>query len=264
MRRLIVAVVAASLFLVPAPAFADTTDNHFIVNLDGSSAPKGIGFSVFDTGPRTADVRSLPRGVKALVWLGQKCPTRAGATFKRTVDRLSDLRRVFGYYLSDEPHISDCPEGPEALATRARYIRRASEGRQHAFIVLSDEADYRAFRPAVTGVGMVGLNPYPCSDANPRCKLAKINRAVNAARQRGIPLRTIVPVYQAFGQGNTDSSYYRLPRPRRMRAMLHRWSDLVPSPRMDYAYGWGNQGSADPTLVDSPRLQRVFTRYFAR
>lgn len=264
MRRLIVAMVAIPMILVSAPAFADTTDNHFITNLDGSTAPKRLGFSIFDTGGRTADIRALPRGVKALVWLGEKCPTKADAAFKRTVNRLADRRRVFGYYLSDEPHIADCPGGPGAVATRARYIRRASEGRQRSFIVLSEDEDYRPFRPAVTRVSMVGLNPYPCSEAHPQCRLAKINEAVDSALRRGIPLRKIVPVYQAFGQGKTDSSYYRVPRPKRMRAMLHRWSDQAPSPRMDYTYGWGNQGSANPTLVDRPRLQQVVSRYFAR
>jgi hypothetical protein len=48
-----------------------------------------------------------------------------------------------------------------------------------------------------------------------------------------------------------------------MRDMLARWARLVPHPPMDYTYGWRNQGSANPTLVDSPALQQVLKDYFA-
>ncbi|WP_157558890.1 hypothetical protein [Nocardioides sp. Soil774] len=247
----------------PAPAPAATTKHHFITNRDGSSAPQRLGFNVFDTGSSTAEIRRIPAGVDALVWLGEKCPTPLDAAFRRTVDRLAGRRDVFGYYLSDEPHLADCPGGPQALASRARYIREASSDRQLSFIVLSDREDYRAFRPAVTGVSMVGLDPYPCSVAHPRCDLAKIDQAVGAARRRGIPAHKIVPVYQAFGQSRTDSRYYQLPSPRQLQRMLRRWATLVPDPPMDYTYGWGHQGSANPTLVDSPRLQEVLARFFA-
>ena len=47
------------------------------------------------------------------------------------------------------------------------------------------------------------------------------------------------------------------------RAMLTEWRRLVPSPVMDYTYGWSNQSSANPTLVDSPALQKVFATFFA-
>lgn len=246
-----------------APALPDTTEHHFITNRDGSNAPQRLGFNVFDTGSGTAAIRDLPAGVEALVWLGEKCPTTLDAAFRRTVDRLAGRRDVFGYYLSDEPHLADCPGGPQALAGRTRYIRDASKGRQLSFIVLSDREDYRAFRPAVTGVSMVGLDPYPCSVAHPRCEVAKIDQAVRGALRRGIPAQAIVPVYQAFGQSSTDDPYYLLPSPRQMKRMLHRWAALVPNPPMDYTYGWGHQGSANPTLVDSPRLQAVLARFFA-
>ena len=264
MSRLLIAMAAVMLLLAgPAPALGDTTEHHFIVNRDGSNAPQRLGFNVFDTGASRADIRAIPEGVVALVWLGEKCPTPADAAFRRTVDRLSNHPKVFGYYLSDEPHVADCPNGPRALASRARYVRRASNGRQHSLIVLSDREDYRPFRPAVTRVSMVGLDPYPCSVAHPRCKLAKINEAVNGALRGGIPLSAIVPVYQAFGQAGTDSPYYQLPRPRQLKSILRRWRELVPRPPMDYTYGWGHQGSSNPTLVDSPRLQQVLSRYFA-
>lgn len=239
------------------------TGNHFIGNRDGSKAPADLGFTIFDTNPSRRQVKALPDGVRALVYLEQKCPTRANDKFRATVRRLADLKKVYGYYLSDEPHVADCPKGPERLATRTKFIRRATEGRQKSFIVLSQRPDYKAFRPKVTGVNLVGLNPYPCSTAHPECEIGKINEDVGAARKRGIPLRKIVPVYQAFGQENTADPYYLMPTADQLRALLARWAEVVPSPKFDYTYTWGNQGSADPTLVDAPELQSVFVDFFS-
>jgi hypothetical protein len=260
--------LAGALVLVGGPpAGAATTDNHYISNLDDSTAPKKLGFTIFDTGSSRAEIAALPDGVRALVWLGEKCPTRADAAFRRTVDRLAHKARVFGYYLSDEPHVDECPGGPAALATRARYIRRASGGTQRSFIVLdkhnSNYKDYTAFRPQVTRVSLVGLDAYPCNVDSATCEFSKINERVNAATKRNFPLRKIVPVYQAFGQENTSDPYYRLPTAQELNRILARWAKLVPNPRMDYTYSWGNQGSANPTLKDSEPLKNVLQTYFA-
>jgi hypothetical protein len=80
----------------------------------------------------------------------------------------------------------------------------------------------------------------------------------------GIPRGRIVPVYQAFGQGRTaGGGYYRLPSATQLQAILQAWSRAVPDARLDYTYGWGNQSSANPTLVDTTTLQSVFQDYFA-
>lgn len=242
-----------------------TTARHYIANLQGAVAgPRSVGFNVFDTGASTEQVDALPSGVQAMVWLGQKCPTPADASFRDTVQRLARNPKVFGYYLSDEPHVADCPGGPKALASRAAFVRDASGGRQRSFIVLSETPDYKAFRPAVTGVSMIGIDAYPCSDANPDCNPAKIDEKVGLALSNGIPRGRIVPVFQAFGQRLTQGDrYYRQPTARQMRPLLARWARLVPSPPMDYTYGWGHQASANPTLVDSLQLRRLLRGYFA-
>jgi hypothetical protein len=262
-RRVLLA-ASAAVFLLPSGAATDLVaaapaTKHFITNLHGSTAPRALGYTVFDTGP--SGVASLPSGVQGLVWLGQKCPTPADATFRATVDRLAANPRVFGYYLSDEPHISACPRGPAALASRADYIRYRSRGTQKSFIVLSKIADYKPFRPAASHVDLVGLDPYPCSTASPTCPVTKIREKVTAARGAGIPLGAIVPVFQTFGQQNIAGGYYRLPTATQMQAMLAEWRRLVPTPVMDYSYGWGHQSSSNPTLVDSRSLQRVMAAH---
>jgi hypothetical protein len=251
---------AASASALPAP----TTSHHYLVNVgDATRAAKRWGFSVIDTGHSREEIRALPKGTQALVWLGQDCPTPADHAFKRIIRQLGHNSRVFGYYLTDEPDVSSCPHGPRALASRAQYIRKVSGGKQQSFIVMSDSDSYHAYRPRVTRVSMLGLDPYPCSVAHPKCDFTKIKEKVDAALAAGIPLRTIVPVYEAFGQEKTSDHYYNLPTAAEMTTMLQRWAALVPHPRMDYAYSWGHQGSANPTLRDSASLKQLFRTYFA-
>ena len=251
--------VLCSVGTAPSGQAASRTTKHFISNLHGSTAAAAQGYTVFDTG--VSGVASLPTGVQGLVWLGQKCPTPADATFRATIDKLATSSKVFGYYLSDEPHVADCPGGAAALATRADYIRSRTGGVQKSFIVLSKIADYSAFKPTSSHVDLVGLDPYPCSTASPTCPVRKITDKVNAALSAGIPRAAIVPVFQAFGQENIAGGYYRLPTADQMRAMQAEWDRLVPSPVMDYAYGWGHQSSSSPTLVDSRSLQTVLAAH---
>jgi hypothetical protein len=247
-----------------APTLTAAAANHFLVNLQGSTRPMSLGYNVLDVGSTTQQVNALPDGTVGMVWLGQKCPTKADATFKAVIDRLASNPKVYGYYLSDEPHIADCARGPAALETRATYIRLASGGRQRSFIVLSKAADYKAFRPTQTRVSLFGLDPYPCSTAHPSCDISMIPDKVNKAVAYGIPRGRIVPVYQAFGQSRTaGGGYYRLPSATQLQAILQAWSSAVPDARLDYTYGWGNQSSANPTLADATTLQGVFKNYFA-
>jgi hypothetical protein len=243
---------------LPAP----TTSHHFIANVGSHTrAVKRLGYTVIDVGAVGEEIRGLPRHTQGLVWLGQDCPTPADKAFKRVIRRFASSKRVFGYYLTDEPQKSGCRGGPAALATRADYIRRQSGGRQQSFIVL--DGSYHAYRPKVTHVTMVGIDPYPCSTAHPTCDYSDINDDLNTALRHGIPRRTVVPVYEGFGQENTSSHYYNLPTVSQMRTMLQRWAKLVPHPPMDYTYSWGHQSSANPTLRDSTRLQQLFKTYFA-
>lgn len=130
MRRVLPALAVAVLLVplsVPSSGQAvSPSTRHFISNLRGATAPKALGYNVFDTS--VSGVATLPAGVQGLVWLGQKCPTPADATFRSAVDRLAANRKECGYYLSDEPHVADCPRAAAALASRADYIRSRSRG----------------------------------------------------------------------------------------------------------------------------------------
>jgi hypothetical protein len=241
-----------------------TTSYHYVANVKKTWAARRLGFNVLDTGTSQEQIDALPSGTQAMVWLGQKCPTRIDADFRSVIRRLADDPKVFGYFLSDEPHISDCPKGPKHVAARAEFIRKATGGRQRSFIVLciTHRPSYHAFRPGVTHVTMVGIDPYPCSVTYPACNDGLIRKRVRQATQAGIPRARMVPTFQAFGQERLRSHYYNLPTAHQLRRMLNLWARLVPDPRMDFTYGWGHQVSANPTLVDSAGLKDLMHRYF--
>ncbi|MER8398186.1 calcium-binding protein, partial [Mesorhizobium sp. M1348] len=79
----------------------------------------------------------------------------------------------------------------------------------------------------------------------------------------GIPVSNIVPVYQAFGGGNwetSDGGRQVMPTPEQMQIMIDHWAALVPSPAFDYTYKWGTQ-NGDTALESSPELQAVFREH---
>ncbi|MER8640178.1 calcium-binding protein [Mesorhizobium sp. M1365] len=79
----------------------------------------------------------------------------------------------------------------------------------------------------------------------------------------GIPISNIVPVYQAFGGGNwetSDGGRQVMPTAEQMQIMIDHWAKLVPSPAFDYTYKWGTQ-NGDTALESSPELQAVFREH---
>jgi hypothetical protein len=260
-----------------------------------------MGFDLFDVaGDPTQPARvvgavdSLPAGARALVWVGNldnapegnTCPPPAfnWQQFTAQVDALKRNPRVYGYYLSDEPHPSVCPTAAADIKARADYIHATAPG-QKAFIVVQDGSaacgtelgcEYRALRPSTTDVDLVGLDPYPChydGSGNPApCDDALIIGRVEAAIASGIPPSAIVPVFQAFGQyGRTDgrTPYYRLPSGDELTAIIRTWASSVPDPAFDYFYTFGVQCSAascpaSQAIINSPGIRQVVEAHNAR
>lgn len=241
-----------------------TTSLHYVANVKAVRAAKRVGFNVLDTGTSKQQIDALPSGTRAMVWMGQKCPTAIDSAFRAVVTELAADPKVYGYFLSDEPHISDCPKGPAHLAGRARFIRTASGGTQRSFIVLSATVplSYHAFRPAASHVSLIGIDPYPCSINYPHCDLAKIRYRVRQATHAGIPRTQMVPTFQAFGQERLRTHFYNLPTRTQLRSILNEWARLVSHPQLDFTYSWGHQTSSDPTLTDSTTLKDLLHRYF--
>lgn len=253
---------------------------HFAANSSSElSLADSLGFNLYDVAGSTSNptavnttVNNLPTAGKALVWVGNldntNCtPGFSYAQFTAQVDALKGNSRVFGYYLSDEPHPAICPTGPSDIKARADYIH-ANAPTQKSFIVVLDGSnqcgtnlgcEYAALAPANTDVDLFGLDPYPCHYAADgvtpvACDNSLITSRVNSAIANGIPASQIVPTFQTFGQaGRTDGKtvYYRMPTTSELTSMLSTWQNLVPHPVFDYPYTFGSQCS--PTSCVAPQ-----------
>jgi hypothetical protein len=272
---------------------------HAAFNTDGDIADLiALGFNLFDIPGSNTDpastlelVDALPQGTLALIWLGnignaaegQACPPPdfSDAEFKAQVDILANNAKVFGYNLADEPYPSICPEAANQIRARSDYIHAHARG-QKTYITIVDGSNvcpegegcaYRALQPEFTHIDLIGLDPYPCYFDNAiqpvPCNPNLISQQVHLAIANGIPLSTIVPIFQAFGQeGQIDSKniYYRTPSAVEFQDMLNVWKSLVPNPVFDFAYTWGTQCTesscpAPQSLKNHPELQFLIMQH---
>jgi hypothetical protein len=250
---------------------------HFTVNLRASYTAAGsMGFNVFDLAGSTTNpaglktkLAALPAGSRAMIYVGAlgKSAGAQGFTraqFQAQVNALATDKRVFGYYIADEPHPILVPSVVAEIAARADYLR-ARAPLQKSFIVVLDGTnlchgtlgcEYAALAPSRSHVDIIGVDVYPCQLRAP-CAFNKIPQRVNAAIRAGIPRARIAPVYQAFGQEGGANPYYRTPTAAELQTMLATWKASVPAPLLDYAYSWGTQSTAPQALSNHPALQSV-------
>ena len=246
----------------PSVAHSGTT-YHYISNSGRNIGPVArLGFNLFDMGPDKGRIDSLGSGQKALVWLGNldntSCtPGYSWSEFTAAVRRLANDPKVFGYYLSDEPHPNVCPNAAAHIRQRADYIRDHDPS-QKSFIVVMDASrncgvdlgcEYRLLRPEITHVDLIGVDPFPCRIGT-GCAPDKIDLEVSRAIGGGIPIDKIVPVYQVFGQecSHKATKYYAQPSTTQLQTMMDQWADLVPNPAFDMSYTWRSEGPACPGL----------------
>jgi len=230
----------------------------------GNFAPAEAGFNLADV-QYVDQVNALPDGVQGLVWLDQY----QGVTqdFIDQVTPFLNNPKVFGFYLVDEPDLTG-EWGPQAdpadLKAESDWIHAHSDAK--TFTVLmntgsSDDPNYmNSYNQENTHIDYFGLDWYPVWTDRPDVDLSTIDKYVAAAEQAGIPLESIVPVYQAFGGGGWSTetgSQVAVPSAEQAQAMIDHWADLVPNPAFDYAYAWGSQ-NGDTALEDLPELQQVF------
>jgi len=268
---------ATTVTMATTKLVAPTATAHFVGNLHQSYATaRSMGFNLFDVAGSTSNpagvrtkLNALPAGAKAMIWVGN-LGKKAGvqgftrAQFKAQVNALATDRRVFGYYIADEPHPILFPTVVAEIRARADYLRARAPA-QKSFIVVLDGTnvckgrlgcEYAALAPSKTHVDIVGVDSYPCHLGAP-CDFAKITQRVNAAIKAGIPRGRIAPVYQSFGQEGAANPYYRTPTVAELQKMLATWKANLPAPALDYAYSWGTQSSSPQAMINHPELQRV-------
>ncbi|MER8786134.1 calcium-binding protein [Mesorhizobium sp. M1006] len=178
---------------------------------------------------------------------------------------------VFGFYLVDEPD----PTGrwgtyatAENLKAESDWIHEHFPGAK-TFVTMMNmgsptNPDFtNTYNPANTHIDYFGIDPYPVRTGTDTVDYDMIDRAVAAAVKSGIPISNIVPVFQAFGGGNwetSDGGRQVMPTTEQMQTMMDHWAKLVPSPAFDYTYKWGTQ-NGDTALESSSELQAVFREH---
>ncbi len=92
------------------------------------------------------------------------------------------------------------------------------------------------YNPGNSHIDLYGLDPYPCRTETNGCDYSMITAAVVAAEASGIPVGSIVPVYQTFGGGqwkDDGGGKYTLPTSSQEQQILSTWAPLVPNPMLD-------------------------------
>ena len=266
-------VIGAVTFVTISPAQGATTTatKHYIANVSGSySQAAALGYNVLDVSS-VSNLSTLPAGTQAMFWLGsgQKCPTPVDSTFTTTVNNLAaNASKVYGVYLSDEPDYNDngCgTAGPANIKARNDYVKSKLPNVK-TFIVIDNQAHFAPYRPAVTSVDLVGIDPYPFN-VNGAPDYSKVSQRVSWATTGGWAKSSIVPTFQLFGQTCTTGGdkYYRFPTDAELNTLLSTWQANGPFSELDYSYGWKNQlpNTACPTLADKPTAQQIMKNYFA-
>jgi hypothetical protein len=264
------ALVVAGCSSSPAPVRTapwPTTGLHFPANGNfgpgGQYLPGADGFNLADVNTYSKDeMDSLPAGVRGLVSLGD-C-TGATASFRSAVDAYAGDAKLFGFYVMDEPSPSTCPPGH--LLAEDRWIHAHVPGAV-TFAVLENlgsqlNPTFRgSYTPKNSGLDLIGLDPYPVRSELSSPDYAEISQYVHLAEAVGWPRASIVPVYQAFGGGDyldNENGSYLLPTAAQERQLLADWAVVVPDPKFDYAYSWGQQ-KGDMSLSQSSALRALFT-----
>jgi hypothetical protein len=235
---------------------------------EGRYMPGKFGFNLAEVN-NVKQLDSLPDGVKGLMWVGQ-C-RGLDATFLETVQPFVGKPNLFGFYLMDDPDPTGIYRArctPDNLKAESDWIHAHIEDTK-TFIVLMNMGSSKAptfagtYNPTNSHIDLFGIDPYPCRTEIEGCDYEMIDRFVAAAETWGIPRSIMIPVYQAFGEGNWRDDHggkYALPSATQMQHVLERWGKLLPAPVFDYAYSWGSQ-NADDALENSPDLRAVFARH---
>ncbi|CEJ12264.1 hypothetical protein BN1110_02561 [bacterium YEK0313] len=239
------------------------------IESNGTYSAGSFGFNLADV-QSVEQLNSLPEGTKGLVWLDKA----EGVTsdFINTVYQYIGNDKLFGFYLADEPDPTGL-WGPEVsaadLKAESDWIHANVPGAK-TFIVMmnmgmtTNPSYMDTYNPANTGIDYYGLDPYPVRSGG-QLDLSAIDKNVDAAIKAGIPLSSIVPVYQAFGGGgwSTDTGdAYVMPTSTQMKAMIDHWAGVVPNPAFDYAYHWESQ-NGDQALSTHAGLLDVFREHNA-
>jgi hypothetical protein len=217
---------------------------------DSGAQPAAVvahGWNLIDVDSR-ARADALPRGARALLWVGDYDNTSCGwqvsdAALEREIATTRGDPKIAGYFYSDEPDPFACPDAPAQHRARSALIHKLDPAKFTVMVMDSNsgQTSLRQVRLWKGAADFVGLNPYICYRDKP-CDFGWINTIIHAADRVGFRYWGAV---QAFADKD-----WRWPTPAEEQRMLALWSASNASGYMTFAWTWdGNALSTQSGLL---------------
>lgn len=202
-----------------------------------------LGYDLVDLGPYPGLISRLPRGQRALVWIGgydlATCSfALSDAQVSRALAPLAGDKKVAGYYIADEAddalpaYGGHCPDVVAQVKARDRLVHRLAPG-AFTYEVVTEPGNFAAF---ATATDVLGADPYPCQRGR-ACDWSMIPRyiaalsAAHVARYWG--------VLQAF-----SADQWRYPTPAELLAMIRQWERSDWQGEQTFAWSFAGHGLA--------------------
>jgi hypothetical protein len=225
-----------------------------------SSNPKGTvknGWNLLDVGS-VSSADALPRGAKGLVWVGDydndNCSwEQTDAQVRSEVEKAVGDRKVYGFFISDEPNPYECPSAPADHRTRSELIHSIDPSKRTVIVLDSNgfgqtPTDSLDQLPDWKGTAdFIGLDPYPCYRGE-RCDFSWVTKTIRRATGAGL---SYWGVAQAF-----DGDSWRWPTPAEEARLLTLWARSRQQGYMTFAWDWSGS-----LLPSRPKLLRVLRLY---
>ena len=260
MRRVVslAVVLLACCLLLATPASTRTAGGgagpyRYIYN--SSSAAQTVlanGWNLVDVGSKSS-ADDLPRGARGLVWVGDydngSCSWETGdAEIRHEVSSAVGDRKVFGFFISDEPNPYKCPSAPAQHRARSVLIHSINPRTKTVIVLDSNGFSGRATKDALLQLPLwrgtadyIGLDPYPCYQGE-ACDFTWIARTIAAANAAGLNYWGVI---QAF-----DGSSWRWPTASELTHMVNQWTGSRETGSMTFAWTWdGHDLSSRPELL---------------
>jgi hypothetical protein len=216
------------------------------------------GWNLLDVGS-VSSADALPRGAKGLVWVGDydndTCSwEQSNAQVRSEVENAVGDRKVYGFFISDEPNPYKCPSAPGDHKARTKLIH-SIDGSKRTVIVLDSNGfsgqnsnDALAQLPGWKGTAdYIGLDPYPCYRGE-RCDFSWVKKTIGHANAAGLPYWGVT---QAF-----DGGSWRWPTPAEEARLLTLWAHSRQRGYMTFAWDWNGS-----VLPSRPKLVRILRLY---
>jgi hypothetical protein len=212
---------------------------------------EAYGYNLVDVNPYRSLIDALPRGQRALVWIGPYDPATCAfdvsdAEVRSMLALLAGDPKVAGYYIADEAddalpaYGGKCQHVVAQVTARSKLVHSLAPG-PFTYEVVTEPGNFAAFAKATD---VLGADPYPCLVDRP-CDMTMIPRYIAALRAAKVA--HYWGVLQAF-----SSRIWRYPTPAELQAMIQQWQQS--SWQGEQTYAWSYNGHS---LKQHPGLLAV-------